>query len=385
QVEAPPQFQCTGSTPTNSVLCPDDDSGLSQDTPKKAVSTCDMNKCEYHCNVNYKPNAQGTDCELAPLLQPPPPEEESVCGNVLKEGTEQCDDGNNQNGDGCSSACMTESGFTCTGEPSVCTPAPQQVCTPKQYECETATARKQCNADGTGYLYAKDYPAMNCAQGETCSNGICVMQQPQQVCGNGVKDGTEQCDGNDLGGATCVSINQGFASGTLKCVADCKSFDTAMCVKQVQQQVCTPNQYVCEGTTAKKQCKADGTGYNTAMNCAQGETCSNGACVMQQQPLSATGKKITLTDVPQANNVFSTKITATESFNTEVTVYTILYGANDKVLSIKSEKLETGLAKDATYTATVNYPEANVKKKSVIVYDVKQNPSVFGQLQVQKQ
>ncbi|MBI2581843.1 hypothetical protein HYV87_01780, partial [Candidatus Woesearchaeota archaeon] len=93
------------------------------------------------------------------------------------------------------------------------------------------------------------------------------------------------------------------------------------------------------------------------------------------------GTKITLTDVATANDVFSTKITATESFNEEIIIYTVLYGPSNKVLSIKSEKVEAGLANGATYTAAVNYPAANVKSKSVIVYDVEQNPSVFGQLQ----
>jgi len=37
------------------------------------------------------------------------------CGNGLL-GEEDCDDGNNNNGDGCSSECVVENGFTCTGE-----------------------------------------------------------------------------------------------------------------------------------------------------------------------------------------------------------------------------------------------------------------------------
>jgi hypothetical protein len=68
-----------------------------------------------------------------------------------------------------------------------------------------------------------------CAEGETCVNGTCTPGQPQQVCGNGVREGTEVCDGNDLGGETCAS--QGFASGTLLCAAGCMSFDTSGCLK----------------------------------------------------------------------------------------------------------------------------------------------------------
>ena len=45
-------------------------------------------------------------------------------------------------------------------------------------------------------------------------------------CGNAVIDTGEQCDQNNLNGATCVS--QGFASGTLQCGADC-ALDTSGC------------------------------------------------------------------------------------------------------------------------------------------------------------
>ena len=51
-----------------------------------------------------------------PLNGPP------VCGDGVIEGTEQCDDGNTVNGDGCSSTCQVESGFTCNGaSPTNCT------------------------------------------------------------------------------------------------------------------------------------------------------------------------------------------------------------------------------------------------------------------------
>lgn len=46
----------------------------------------------------------------------------SLCGNgTIESPYETCDDGNTISGDGCSSSCVIESGYTCTGEPSVCT------------------------------------------------------------------------------------------------------------------------------------------------------------------------------------------------------------------------------------------------------------------------
>jgi len=50
----------------------------------------------------------------------------SVCGNgTVLLGAETCDDGNGTNGDGCSSTCAIEAGYTCNAAaPSYCAPAP---------------------------------------------------------------------------------------------------------------------------------------------------------------------------------------------------------------------------------------------------------------------
>jgi len=47
------------------------------------------------------------------------------------------------------------------------------------------------------------------------------------VCGNGVKEGNEVCDGSDLVGNSCAS--RGYISGTLRCSLGCLSFDTSGC------------------------------------------------------------------------------------------------------------------------------------------------------------
>ena len=93
----------------------------------------------------------------------------SVCGNGIIEAGEQCDDGDTVSGDGCSATCQVEPGWTCVGEPSVCS-----------------------------------------------------------RCGNGIIEGVEQCDGTDLGGQTCTSLGQGFSGGTLACSNTCQ-FDTSGC------------------------------------------------------------------------------------------------------------------------------------------------------------
>ncbi len=47
------------------------------------------------------------------------------------------------------------------------------------------------------------------------------------VCGNGIIESPEVCDGSNLGGETCQS--QGFDGGTLACASNCLSFDTSGC------------------------------------------------------------------------------------------------------------------------------------------------------------
>jgi hypothetical protein len=48
-----------------------------------------------------------------------------------------------------------------------------------------------------------------------------------QFCGDNVREGTEICDGSDLGGETCQT--QGFDGGALTCQFDCKALDASEC------------------------------------------------------------------------------------------------------------------------------------------------------------
>ncbi|HEY4242791.1 MAG TPA: OmpA family protein [Kofleriaceae bacterium] len=68
--------------------------------------------CDSQCNVET-----GFTCTGSPSVCTM----NGACGNGVVAGGEQCDDGNTTNGDGCDSTCHTETGWTCTGSPSVCT------------------------------------------------------------------------------------------------------------------------------------------------------------------------------------------------------------------------------------------------------------------------
>ena len=77
-------------------------------------------------------------------------------------------------------------------------------------------------------------------------------------CGNGVIDAGEQCDGADLGGASCSSL--GFPGGTLSCSAAC-TYNTSACTSAcgASGATCRKGSDCCSGTCLgkgnKKACR----------------------------------------------------------------------------------------------------------------------------------
>lgn len=58
------------------------------------------------------------------------------------------------------------------------------------------------------------------------AGSVNVTATVNPVCGNGVLETGEQCDGSNLGGQTCTSL--GYSGGTLSCNANC-TFNTSAC------------------------------------------------------------------------------------------------------------------------------------------------------------
>jgi cysteine-rich repeat protein len=74
-----------------------------------------------------------------------------VCGNGLIEVPEECDDRNTVSGDGCSSKCKVEAGYTCKRVPSQCTKAegsPSITVQPSQTAATAAPASKDLSVQG---------------------------------------------------------------------------------------------------------------------------------------------------------------------------------------------------------------------------------------------
>ena len=52
--------------------------------------------------------------------------------------------------------------------------------------------------------------------------GACEPTPPPPQCGNGMAEGSEECDGADLRGSTCETALGSGATGAVACAADCK-------------------------------------------------------------------------------------------------------------------------------------------------------------------
>jgi hypothetical protein len=98
-------------------------------------------------------------------------------------------------------------------------------CDVESGQCEPGCEfNSQCAGD---IVCDTDSHSCECPGGTFECAGECIPDGLTcEVCGDGVIEGDEDCDGNNLGGATCASF--GFTSGTLNCVA-C-SYDTSNCV-----------------------------------------------------------------------------------------------------------------------------------------------------------
>ncbi len=114
----------------------------------------------------------------------------AACGDGVLRNIEECDDGNNTNGDGCSSSCVVELGYQC--------PTPGAPCVATTCGNGVREGAEQCD---DGNLRPYDGCSPTCQREAVCPNGTCIA-----VCGDGLKFPSEQCDdGNIRDGDGCSS------------------------------------------------------------------------------------------------------------------------------------------------------------------------------------
>ncbi len=125
------------------------------------------------------------------------------CGNGIKTATEECDDHNNRDGDGCSRTCTTEAGYSCQGT-------------------ITSTCAPLCGNGVVNTNNSETCDDQNHRDGDGCS-AVCTIEpeftcsgSPSQCrsCGNGIKESGEPCeDGNHTAGDGCsptCTVESGF-------------------------------------------------------------------------------------------------------------------------------------------------------------------------------
>ena len=75
------------------------------------------------------------------------------------------------------------------------------------------------------------------------------MNEPEPYCGDGIINGDEVCEAGDLSGEDCSS--QGFYDGDLACSPDCTSYDTSGCINEPEPYCgdgLVNNGETCDGT-----------------------------------------------------------------------------------------------------------------------------------------
>lgn len=150
--------------------------------------------------------------------------EKSVCPDGTATGSESCDGADLRQRTcvllgyhGGTLACTAECGWDLAGCEAVgrCGDATRQA------------AFEQCDGADLG---GASCGSLGLGDGTLGCTAACLFDDSgcsvQAVCGDGQIQGAELCDGTDLGGLSCVSL--GFAGGTLACTGECAA-DTTGC------------------------------------------------------------------------------------------------------------------------------------------------------------
>lgn len=129
----------------------------------------------------------------------------TVCGNGVKDGGEECDDGNTLTGDGCSGVCQIEDGWVCPrfGEPCMPISACGNGFLSTGEACDDGNT---VNGDGCSSDCQHVEPGWQCRVPvkpctKTCrpDAGACPDGGLAATCGNGIVDPGEECDdGSDV-------------------------------------------------------------------------------------------------------------------------------------------------------------------------------------------
>ncbi|NVB42394.1 hypothetical protein G6O69_31515 [Pseudenhygromyxa sp. WMMC2535] len=89
---------------------------------------------------------------------------------------------------------------------------------------------EECDGNDLGGLSCIDFGHDNGTL--LCANDCTLFSNACSTCGDGQLAATEACDGNNFGGLTCTDL--GYASGSLSCASDCSQVFEDGCEASVQ-------------------------------------------------------------------------------------------------------------------------------------------------------
>ncbi|AKF80124.1 EGF domain-containing protein [Myxococcus fulvus 124B02] len=296
----------------------------------------------------------------------------AVCGDGVLGGFEVCDDGNQLSGDGCNSVCQLEPGYTCTGQPTVCTDID---------ECAAGTD--------------------NCSENATCTNigGSFTCACTAGYEGDGVTctdinecaAGTDNCDANatctNTGGSFSCACNAGYEGDGVTCtnIDECAAspcLNGGTCIDGVGSYTCKcaptyegTNCQSCSGTLA--DCNAsssDGCEVNLQSDanscgacgivCSTGQICSNATC--QTAPTGQVPG--TPVSSPANHNPLAP---AVADVNGDGKLDILVANAESASTQTPSGSLSVFLGNgDASVQSEVNYGSASLSSNAVVAVDV---------------
>ncbi len=203
------------------------------------------------------------------------------CSNGFMEGTEQCDDGNMNSNDGCSYSCTIESGYTCTGSPSVCgmgsfssaaSSAPASSVSSSSFSIPSSVGGGTTLCGDNEVGGGEQCDDGNTVNGDGCSalcmaeDGFACRPAGSPVCVR------KTCTDSDAGHLYTVKGTVSVVAFELSSVEDaCVSVDSAGAYNAVAS---------CTGSNCfmrENYCSANADAANEIISC--GGYCSNGACM----------------------------------------------------------------------------------------------------------
>lgn len=199
-------------------------------------------------------------CDIDETAASCPSDCPDVCGDALCTGSEDPSTCNADCPDVCGDALCTGSEGTTTCPEDCGSACGDGVCNGSETEqsCPDDCA-VACIADGDGLGCDASTPCCsgvgNCTGGKP-ANRVCAPVAA--VCGDGVVEGGEQCEGGLPLADTCVSL--GFSSGTLACDGGTCAYDTSGCVGgtcALNKEACSVNADCCSNNCKAGACKGN--------------------------------------------------------------------------------------------------------------------------------